>query len=128
MHALKRNLMDRKTMIREYKQRRRPMGVFQVRNLATGKVFVGASPDLPAMLNRQRAQLRLGMHPNRALQADWTAQGPEAFAFEILDTLSHADRPDADPATDLRLLEHMWLEKLAPHGERGYNPVPRTVG
>jgi hypothetical protein len=120
--------MDRKAVIREYKQRRRPMGVFQVRNLATGKVFVGISPDLPAMLNRQRAQLRLGMHPNRALQADWNAQGPEAFAFEILDTLSHADRPDADPATDLRLLEHMWLDKLAPYGERGYNPVPRTAG
>lgn len=116
--------MNRKALIREYKQRRRPMGVFQVRNLANGKVFVGASPDLPAMLNRQRAQLRMGAHPNRALQADWTRQGGEAFAFEILDTLAHADRPDADPATDLRVLELMWLEKLAPYGERGYNPVP----
>jgi hypothetical protein len=120
--------MDRKSVIREYRQRRHPMGVFQVRNLATGKVFVGVSPDLPAMLNRQRAQLRLGMHPNRELQADWTAYGPEAFAFEVLDTLSHADRPNADPATDLRVLEYMWLEKLAPYGERGYNPVPRTAG
>ena len=120
--------MDRKTVIREYQQRRRPMGVFQVRNLVTGKVLIGVSPDLPAMLNRQRAQLRLGMHPNRALQTDWTAQGPEAFAFEILDTLSHADRPDADPATDLRVLEHMWLEKLTPYGDRGYNPLPRTAG
>ena len=119
--------MDRKSVIREYQQRRRPMGVFQVRNLATGKVFICVSPDLPAMLNRQRAQLRLGMHPNRELQADWTAYGSEAFAFEVLDTLSHADRPDADPATDLRVLEYMWLEKLAPYGARGYNRVPRTA-
>jgi hypothetical protein len=119
--------MNRKALVREYKERRRPMGVFQVRNLANGKVFVGSSPDLPAMLNRQRAQLRMGMHPNRGLQTDWTTHGPDAFAFEILDTLAHADRPDADPVTDLRVLEAMWLEKLAPYGERGYNAAPGPI-
>jgi hypothetical protein len=118
--------MNRKALIREYKERRRPMGIFQVRNLANGKVFVGASPDLPAMLNRQRAQLRMGAHPNRVLQDDWTNQGGEAFAFEILDTLTHPERADADPATDLRVLELIWLEKLAPYGERGYNTLPRV--
>ena len=117
--------MDRKTAIREYRQRRRPMGIFQVRNLASGKVLVGATTDLPAMLNRQRAQLRMGAHPSRELQADWKTQGPDAFAFEILDTLSHTDRPPADPAADLRILELMWLEKLAPYGERGYNAAPK---
>jgi hypothetical protein len=35
------------------------MGVFQVRNTVTGQVLIGASTDLPAMLNRLRAQLRL---------------------------------------------------------------------
>jgi len=62
--------MDRKAIIREYKESRRPMGVFQVRNTVTSQVFIGASTDLPAMLNRQRAQLRLGAHVNRRLQAD----------------------------------------------------------
>jgi hypothetical protein len=113
--------MDRKAVIREYKERRRPMGIFQVRNRANGKVFIGISTDLPSMLNRQRTQLRLGMHPNRALQAEWTAQAGELFAFEVLDTLGQTRDPVADPATDLKLLETMWLEKLAPYGERGYN-------
>ena len=119
--------MDRKAMAREYKDGVRPMGVFRVRNLTSGRWLIGTSTDLPAMLNRQRAQLRMGMHPNRALQADWTSLGPQAFAFEILDTLAHADRPGADPATDLRVLELMWLEKLTPYGDRGYNPVPKTI-
>ena len=117
--------MDRKALIRDYKQRRRPMGVFQVRNLANGKVFVGASPDLPAMLNRQRAQLQMGAHPNRPLQADWRAHGADAFAFEVLDTLTPSDEAGYDPAADLRTLEAMWLATVAPFGERGYNAGPK---
>lgn len=69
---------DREALIREYKERRPVMGIFQLRNLATGKLFIGASTDVPAMLNRQQAQLRLGMHPNRQLQLDWQTLGPEA--------------------------------------------------
>lgn len=88
------------------------MGVYRVRNTASGKSLVGSSVNLPAMLNRQRFQLELGSHPNRELQADWNASGPEAFVFEILDTLPPADEPDYDPKADLRALEEMWREKL----------------
>ena len=113
--------MDRKALIRQYKESRRPMGVFRVRNTADGRSLVGTSIDLPAMLNRQRAQLRLGAHPNRALQKDWTELGAEAFEFEILDTLTPPDEPDYDPSGDLRVLEDLWLEKLSPFDDRGYN-------
>ena len=50
--------MDRKTLIREYKESRRPMGVYRVLNTTNGRALVGVSVDLPSMLNRQRAQLR----------------------------------------------------------------------
>jgi len=113
--------MDRKALIRQYKESRRPMGVFRVRNTADGRSLVGTSIDLPAMLNRQRAQLRLGAHPNRALQKDWNELGAEAFEFEILDTLTPPDEPDYDSSSDLRVLEDLWLEKLSPFDERGYN-------
>jgi hypothetical protein len=113
--------MDRKALIREYKANRRPMGVFQVRNTLSGKVFLGSTADLPSMLNRQRAQLQMGAHPNRMLQADWRAQGASAFAFEVLDTLTPSDDAGYDPREDLHTLEAMWLAKVAPFGERGYN-------
>ena len=116
--------MDRKAIIREYKERRRPMGVFQVRNTVTGQVLIGSTTDLPAMLNRQQAQLRLGAHANRRLQADWHDLGPAAFAFEVLDTLAPEDQPGHDAKDDLRVLEAMWLEKLAPFDDRGYNTRP----
>jgi len=120
--------MDRKALIREYKESRPPMGVYWVRNTVSGKALVGVSANLPAMLNRHRAQLRLGMHSNRALQKDWNEFGPEAFEFDILDTLAPPDRPDYDPADDLRVLETLWLEKLSPFDDRGYNAKSKRAG
>ncbi|HEY0511668.1 MAG TPA: GIY-YIG nuclease family protein [Thermoanaerobaculia bacterium] len=117
--------MDKKALKRQYKESPRPMGIYQVRNTVNGKVLIGTSVDLPSMLNRQRAQLRLGGYSNRALQKDWTEFGPEAFAIEILDILPPSDRPAYDPAADLQALEALWLEKLTPFGERGYNARPK---
>lgn len=116
--------MDRKALIRQYKETRRPMGVFRVYNTLADRSFVGSSKDLPSVLNRERFQLSHGSHPNRLLQEDWNRLGPEAFRFEVLDTLSPAEEADGDPSPDLRVLEQLWLEKLSPYGERGYNGEP----
>jgi group I intron endonuclease len=120
--------MDRKALIRQYKETRRPMGIYCVRNTVNGKSLIGTSVDLPSMLNRQRAALRMGTHTNRALQKDLNEYGIEAFEVEVLDTLTVPEQADYDPTADLRTLEQMWLDKLSPFGERGYNPEPkRTV-
>lgn len=116
--------MDRKALIREYKEAVRPMGVFCIRNLRSGKILIGAVKDIEARLNRNLAQLKMGLHPVRALQLDWNELGAEAFAFEVLDTLKPSETPGYDPAADLRELESMWLEKLSPYDERGYNERP----
>ncbi len=116
--------MDRKARVREYRESRRPMGVYQVRNTVDGKLLVGVTTDLPSMLNRIKTQLFAGLHSCRALQQDWDRLGPEAFAFEVVDTLAPPDDPGADPTDDLRLLEQLWLEELAPYGARGYNVEP----
>src|SRR3954467_10613771 len=117
--------MDRKALIREYKETTRPMGVYQIRNTANGKLLVGSSKDLPSIFNRHRAALRMGSHQNRELQKDWAEFGAEAFEFEVLDTLAPPVRADYKPSDDLRALEELWLDKLSPFGERGYNPEPK---
>jgi hypothetical protein len=119
--------MERKAQIREYKETPRPMGVYRVRNTANGRSLVGSSVNLPAILNRHRAQLGMGLHPNRALQKDWNELGPEVFEFETLDTLKPPDQPGYDPSGDLRVLEEMWLEKLSPFDERGYNGTAKRT-
>jgi len=120
IHIIAEVAMDRKALIRKYKETPRPMGVYRVRNTTNGKALVGTSRDLTAVLNRHRAQLRLNAHRNRAMQNDWNEMGPDAFEFETLDTLSPNEKPDYDPTDDLRLLEAMWREKLAPTGDSSY--------
>ena len=113
--------MDRKRLAREYKEARRPAGVFRVLNTINGKSLVGSSVDVPSRLNREKAQLTLNAHSNPALQRDWLELGAGAFQFEVLDLLPPSDEPGYDPTADLRVLEQLWLEKLAPFGERGYH-------
>lgn len=109
---------DRRERIRAYKETPRPMGVFAVRDTITGTTFVGTSVDLPSMLNRQRFQLEMGGHPDRALQSAWDASGANAFVFEVLDELDPSDAPGWDPKDDLKELERMWRDRLA-QGEGG---------
>ena len=120
--------MNRKELIRAYKQARRPMGIYRVHNVRDNRSLVGRSVDLPAILNRERVSLRFGMHMNAELQRDWTALGPDAFVFEVLDTIeAPKDQPDYDPTDDLRVLEALWIDRLQPFGERGYGRRPRAT-
>jgi hypothetical protein len=128
MHLNRKKAMDRKALIRDYKETPRPMGVFRVLNTVNEKVLIGTSKDLPGMLNRQRFQLELGSHPNRALQNDWKEFGSQAFVFEVLDTLKAPDQPDFDPTDDLCALEQLWLDKLKPYEDLGYNARPKQAG
>jgi len=119
--------MDRKALIREYKQRRPPMGVYRVHDTVTGHALVAASTDLPSILNRHRAQLSMGGHSSRALQAEWIAHGPESVVFEVLDTLSPPDTPSYDPIADLTVLEDLWLEKLSLDADRLHTINPQRL-
>ena len=121
-------MVDRKALIREYKERPRQIGIYRVHNLHDDRSLVGSSRDLPSILNRHRAQLRIGAHHNRALQRDWNALGADAFAFEVLDTLEPREEPNWDPGDDLAVLERLWLERLEPYDDRGYNARPKAKG
>jgi hypothetical protein len=112
---------DHKQLKRDYQQSLRPMGIFLIRNNRTDQVFLGSSTDLPGIINRHKSQLRLGGHPNKALQSDWNELGEQNFAFEIVDELTAEAGVKRDYREELRVLEEMWLERLKPFGERGYN-------
>jgi hypothetical protein len=112
--------VSRKDLIREYKEARRPHGVYRIHNTVADRSLIGASTDVPSVHNRHRAQLGFGGHPNRALQQDWNALGPSAFAFETLDLLELPEAQDYDPKEDLRVLEQLWRDKLVTSKERSY--------
>jgi hypothetical protein len=74
--------------------------------------------DLTARLNRHRAAFESGAHPEKDFQRAWNAHGAVAFEFEAIDTLEPSDESGYDPADDLKTLEQMWLDKLAPNARR----------
>ena len=111
--------MNKKELKQNYLQTPRPMGVFQIRNLTNEKVWIGKSENLDGILNRHEFALKANGHQNKQLQADWNELGADKFAFEILEELEYRD--NLDLKKELEFLEDMWLEKLEPFGNKGYN-------
>ena len=104
--------MERKEIIRRYRETPRPAGVYRVTHRPSGRTLLGTSPDAPAMLNRIRAQLGMNSHPKKQLQRDWESDCEEAFEFEVIDLLPPPDDPGADISDDLQTLLELWQEKL----------------
>lgn len=115
-----------KELKREYQQTPRQMGIWQIRNLGNEKVLVGAALNLPGIINRHQFALRAGSHPNRPLQADWNQYGAENFVFEILDELTPSEDPARNYREELAFLEDLWLDRLQPYADRGYNEHAKT--
>ena len=109
---------------RAYKKTPRQAGIFRIKNTRTGKILLGSSTNLHGPLNKHRFILSIGRHDNAALQNDWNQFGPDAFSFEILEIVKPSDDPSFCLEDELTLLEQIWLEKLQPFGERGYNQGP----
>lgn len=118
-------MKSREEIKREYKERPKPAGVFQVKNTANGKVLLGSSLNLEGPLNSHKFMLSIGRHRNEALQRDWNEFGEEKFVFEILEVVKVKEDPNFDMDQESTLLEEIWLEKLQPFGDRGYNTGPK---
>ena len=119
--------IDRRAAKRAYKESHRPMGVFQVRHVASGRVLISSSLNLPAIFNRLRLELEAGTHRKHPqLQADWKEFGSEAFEFEVLEELAPSESPGWDPVDDLAALLEMVCEQRQPYGDAGYNRRPRA--
>jgi hypothetical protein len=117
---------DRKTALkRTYKENQPLAGVYKIMNRANGKIFVGKGMNVQGRLNGQLAQLKWGVHRNRALQAEWTRFGADSFDSEVIDYLDPPSDPQADLQRDLTELEALWLNKLQPYGDRGYHDLPK---
>ena len=111
----------KKKLKQDYKDRPTEGGVFQVKNLKSGKIYVGSNMNVRAVLNSFPFQLKMGSLRHKELQADYNDLGPDMFSFKVLERLEPQEDPTYNYHDDLETLEIMWLEKLLPYGERGYN-------
>jgi hypothetical protein len=116
---------DNRELKNRYKQTFVPPGVFVIRNTVNHRVYLDASPNPQAAMNRHRFELAIGGHRNPQLQSDWVAHGAQAFRFEVLDRIGQSAQPDFDYVAELAALLALWREDRALAGEVLYNP---TVG
>lgn len=113
--------MNKKELLRLYKENPRPMGIYQIKNMSNGKLYIGSGIDVNGKINSNKFQLLHRSHMNKELQQDFTMEGEENFSFEILDILEPKDHPVKDYTDDLEMLLQMWIEKLQPFDKNGYN-------
>jgi len=118
-------MLDKKEIKKQYKQTLPPMGIYQIKNLINGKIFLGSSKNLHGKSNSYKFQLNSGLHINRELQEDYSKYGEDNFTFEVLDKLEPRDDPSYNYDDDLKTLEELWLEKLQPYGEKGYHKIKK---
>jgi chromosome condensin MukBEF complex kleisin-like MukF subunit len=113
--------MNKKELKRFYKENPKPMGIYQVKNLSNGKILIGGAMDVKGKINSCKFQLENGSHFNKELQQDYNKAGDSNFSFEIIDILETKDIPETDYEQELQTLLDMWIEKLQPFDDKGYN-------
>jgi hypothetical protein len=113
--------MDKSEARKQYKQDKRPMGVYRIINTGNEKSFVGFGTEVQARINRHQAELKFGSHRNRELQEEWKSFGASSFRFEVLDELKEAGDSSENPLAELRVLAEMWIQRL----EKAGTPVVR---
>lgn len=86
-------------------------GVYTITCRATGKTYLGCTDHLVGAMNGHRFKLANGLHPNRALQADWDAHGDAAFDFSIHDEVAPEEYA-ATTGDDLEALRDLWVDLL----------------
>jgi group I intron endonuclease len=117
-------MIDKSEIKKKYKQTLTPMGVYQLKNLVNGKILIGSSKNLQARKNRFDMEISMGTVTDIELKKDFEQFGKDGFQFEVLDYLEPKEDPAYNYTEDLKFLEELWIEKLQPFDEKGYNKQP----
>lgn len=98
--------------------REKKVGVYQIRNIVTGKIYIGSSIDIDTRWAEHKRDLRVGEHRNKRLQNSYNKHGEANFVYEVLE-LTNKD--------NIYNREQYWIDTTnAWKREVGYN-IQRVV-
>ena len=103
-----------------YRQQAPALGIIALQHVPSGRSLLERSRNAPGALNRHRFELKLGMHRNARLQADWRRDGEAAFRFEVLDAVRVPDDPAFDADAELDTLLALYQAQLLEQGRTLY--------
>ena len=88
-------------------------GIYQIRNIVNGKLYIGSSKRLGARKRQHLSDLKCQRHPNRYLQRAYNKYGKESFVFEVIEFCSEEDRIS---------IEQYWVDRIGTlFNKKGYN-------
>jgi hypothetical protein len=114
-------MLNKKEIIKEYKNQKHPVGIFAVKNKPDNKMFIGTSLNLPAKIRGITFELEMGSIAYSKLAEDYKKFGKDQFEITILDQIEVKDETDKELRLELETLEEMWVEKLTSEGVSFYN-------
>ena len=102
-----------KEIVDEYGDITSSPGVYLIRNIKNGKVYVGQTNNLKLRKQNHFADLKANIHHNHHLQNAWNKYGRKNFEFEVLEECS-LDKLDE--------VEIYWIKYYESYNRRfGYN-------
>lgn len=93
-------------------------GIYVIRNLKTGNVYVGSSDNIERRVRAHMNLLARGRHHSIKLQRAWDKHGSELFAFETLEVVADVER--------LIEREQEYIDSMGAFGMGGYNMIPNA--
>ena len=114
-------MINKKELIKEYKNQKQPAGIFAVKNKPENKMFIGNSLNLPAKIRGITFELEMGSQVFSNLAGDYKRLGKGQFEISILDEIEIKDETEKELKKELETLEEMWVEKLRAEGVTFYN-------
>src|SRR5262249_9435038 len=95
-------------------------GIYQIRCLVDGKVYVGSAVNFRKRWTSHQSQLSRRRHHSRHLQGAWQKHGADQFVFEVLEVVPEK--------ADLARIEQEWLDRTQSFNRSiGFNLSP-TAG
>ena len=105
----------------EYKLKKFRVGIFQIKNIETNRVFLKTTLNLDNAFNSDLFQLKSGLHANHQLQDDWKNLGAEKIEFQIFDELKMNDTDTTiNIRKELNEFLKMHLNELKANGQLLY--------
>lgn len=103
--------INKKEIIKNYKQKEIEMGIIQIYNTRNGYSYVDICTNLYKPFESIKFQLNLGRFKIKKFQEDWASYGGNAFEFKVVEKLRpNEGSTDKEKVDDLKELLNMWIE------------------
>jgi DNA-binding PadR family transcriptional regulator len=93
-------------------------GVYQIRNVHSGRVYIGRSRTIHTRWLSHLDALTKGVHSNENLQSDWETYGERAFEFIVLEEIDDLDALMQAEGRYLAVAADSYNIKSIPHNQR----------